>query len=147
MLRAMSFIATFAALSGCGGLGLSKPSVVAAREVDQSFEWDTARWRGAQQLSVTTAMRFVPSPDGLLLCGAYGFNTGSVSQAADRIFSGAAVRVDGTTVLRNFSFFPRYGGIRNDADMLGRQANCASMGAVPQDADIEFVWGNGDIRG
>lgn len=140
----ISKVLTMALVVGLIALPVSAQSVFSVPQ-DKDFKPANMRWTGATAKGYDAFIAAKNIDGKLVLCGVGVVTNIQLNTAIARGLRGGTVKMNGKTVLKDFSFFakaPSFGALRNT------KANCKSTGAViPRKIDsLQVRYGNATFR-
>lgn len=112
---------------------------------DEGFSPANLRWSGANAKGYDANIALKNIDGKLVLCGVGVVTNIQLNQAVGSALRGGTVKINGQTVLKNFSFFAK---AKNAKALAGTPANCKSTGAaVPKQSDkLQINYGRGVFR-
>jgi hypothetical protein len=112
---------------------------------DGDFASANLRWSGAYANGYDANIALKNYDGRLVLCGVGVVTNIQLNQAVKTALRGGTIKINGRTVLKDFSFFAK---ASNAASLRGTHANCKSTGvAVPSSSDkLSMSYGKGTFR-
>ncbi len=131
-------------LSTLAGPGARAQDISRQIPADDTFWENEISWQGLPGGYPFRAKLIVV--DGIIeWCGIGAFTNLTSRPAAMKMLRGAALKMNGQTILQDFSFFAR---VNRESDVAGGLANCRSTrAAAPRtEPEIEVDWPDGSFR-